>query len=309
MLPVVIVGCALVVAAAAPATAQPQAVPGGFFAGYAAEAANPGGDPPGVNDWDCHPTPEHPRPVVLLHGTAANAQINWNAMAPALKSDGYCLFAPTFGILPSATSWPLNAIGGLGSMYDSAALVQDFVDKVLAATGSDEVDIVAHSEGTLVGGYYVKFLGGAAVVDKYVALTPPWKGNEAYGASIALDAAAQLGVKEAMLNFWEPIAPALLQMAKGSDFMNKMTESGPYAPGVTYTNVMTRYDELVMPYTAGYVEAPNATNIVMQDSCAQDFSGHASVGANVRGQQFVLNALEPANAQPVPCVFVPPMVG
>ncbi|MCZ4076424.1 lipase [Rhodococcus sp. H36-A4] len=270
MLPVVILGCALAVAA--PAAAQPTAVPGGFFAGYGAEAANPGGDPPGVNDWDCRLPPEHPRPVVLLHGTAANAQINWNAMAPALKSEGYCLFAPTFGVLPTATSWPMNVIGGLGSMYDSAALVREFVEKILAATGSNEVDIVAHSEGTLVGGYYVKFLGGADVVDKYVALTPPWKGNEAYGAGVALDLASQLGVEETMSNIWDPIAPALLQMAKGSDFMNEMTESGPYAPGVTYTNVMTRYDELVMPYTAGYVEAPNATNIVMQDSCEQDFS-------------------------------------
>lgn len=159
-------------AGASTASAAPTAVPGGFFAGYAAEAANPGGALPQVNDWGCLPTAAHPRPVVLVHGTAANAQINWNAMAPTLKAEGYCLFAPTFGILPTATSWPLNAIGGLASMYDSAAQVDEFVDRVLVATGSEQVDIVAHSEGTLVGGYYVKFLGGVDVVRKYVALTP-----------------------------------------------------------------------------------------------------------------------------------------
>jgi triacylglycerol esterase/lipase EstA (alpha/beta hydrolase family) len=291
------------------ANAEPTAVPGGFFAGYAAEAANHGGTLPGVNDWDCEPTPEHSLPVVLVHGTAANAQINWNAMAPTLKSEGYCLFAPTFGILPTATNWPLDSVGGLASMYDSAAQVGEFVDNVLAATKTDKVDMVAHSEGTLVGGYYVKLLGGAEVVDKFIALTPVWKGNEAHGAGIALDLATQLGTKDQMLEFWDPVAPALLQMAKGSDFMNEITEGGPYAPGVKYTNIMTRYDDMVMPYTAGYIEAPNATNIVVQDSCDQDFSGHASVGANVRGQQFVLNALDPANAESVPCVFVPPMIG
>lgn len=33
-----------------------------------------------------------------------------------------------------------------------------------------------------------------------------------------------------MLELWDPIAPALLQMAKGSDFMNQINEGGPYAP-------------------------------------------------------------------------------
>lgn len=108
--PVLVAGLALF-AGALPVSAAPTAVPGGFFAGYAAEAANPGGTLPGVNDWDCEPTAEHPRPVVLVHGTAANAQINWNAMAPTLKAEGYCLFAPTFGILPAATSWPLDSVG------------------------------------------------------------------------------------------------------------------------------------------------------------------------------------------------------
>ncbi len=307
-LPILIAGLSLV-AGATPAMAEPAAVPGGFFSGIGAELANPGGSLPGVNDWDCAPTSEHPRPVVLVHGLTANRQINWAAMAPALKSEGYCLFAPTFGVLPSADSWPLNAIGGLASMYDSAAEVEDFVDEVLAVTGAAKVDLVTHSEGTLVGGHYVKFLGGADVVRNYVALTPLWEGNEAYGAGVALGVMDQLGIREETLAFWEPIGPAALQMAKGSDFMNEMTDGGPYAPGVAYTNVMTRYDELVMPYTAGYVEAPNATNIVLQDDCEQDFSEHAAVGSSVRAQQIVLNALDPANAKPVPCVFVPPLIG
>lgn len=297
------------VVGASPAQAAPQAVPGGFYAGIAAEVLNPGGSLPGVNDWDCKPAPEHPRPVVLVHGLLANGQVNWISMAPALQRAGYCVFAPTFGVNPAAQSWPATAIGAVGDMRASAAQVGEFTQRVLAATGADKVDMVSHSTGTLVAGYYVKVLGGSAYVDKFVALTPVWQGNEAYGAGIALEVMDQLGNKEQVLAMWDPVAPAVMQMAKGSEFMNEITDGGPYAPGVTYTNVMTRYDELVMPYTAGYVAGPNATNIVAQDDCAQDFAEHAAMGSSVRAQQYVLNALDPAHAQPVPCVFVPPLIG
>ncbi|WP_024795127.1 esterase/lipase family protein [Tomitella biformata] len=306
--PILIAGFALV-AGAVPAAAEPEAVPGGFYAGYAAEAANPGGNLPGINDWDCKPSAEHPQPVVLVHGLTANRQINWVPMSGALVREGYCVFAPTVGVLPHATEYPLNVIGAVGDMRGAAAELAVFVEQVLAATGAEQVDLVSHSTGTLLAGYYVKVLGGSTDVDNLIALTPVWRGNEAYGAGVALEVMDQLGIRNQTLALWDPICPACLQMAKGSDFMNEITDGGPYAPNVQYTNVMTRYDELVMPYTAGYVEAPNAVNIVLQDTCEQDFSDHVAVGSSVRAQQIVLNTLDPAHAQPVPCVFVPPFVG
>src|SRR5699024_4649082 len=81
------------------------------------------------------------------------------------------------------------------------------------------------------------------------------------------------------------------QMLAGSPFMEKMNAGGTYAPGVEYTNIMTEYDELVVPWTAGYVEAPNATNIVVQDGCSLDYSDHLAIAASVRAQRYVLNAL------------------
>jgi hypothetical protein len=72
---------------------------------------------------------------------------------------------------------------------------------------------------------------------------------------------------------------------------------------------MTRYDELVIPYTSGRLSAPNATNIVVQDQCAIDFAEHVAVGFDPTVGQDILNALDPAHRKPVPCHLVLPVVG
>lgn len=294
-----IAGLALA-AAATPAAAAPLPVPPTFFAGIGPELMNPGGDLPGANEWDCKPSAAHPTPVVLVHGTAGGAQTNWGAMVPRLKNEGYCVYSLTYGALPGAP-WPITALGGIMPMEDSAAQLAVFVDKVLAASGAQKVDLVGHSQGTLMPNYYVQNLGGAAKVDKYVSLAPVWNGTgtKVLGPLISGSASMQYALDDF----------SLLDMVTGSDFLAAMHAQGLYAPGVTYTNIMTRYDELVLPYSSGYVEGPNATNIVVQDLCAQDFSDHLAIAASVRAQQYVLNALDPAHAQPVPCVFVAPFFG
>ncbi|MFP3468109.1 lipase, partial [Leifsonia sp. SIMBA_070] len=73
--------------------------------------------------------------------------------------------------------------------------------------------------------------------------------------------------------------------------------------------IMTRYDELVVPYTSGNIVAANATNIVVQDGCSQDFSEHAGIAGSRRAATFVLNALDPENQQPVGCWFAAPFTG
>ena len=47
----------------------------------------------------------------------------------------------------------------------------------------------------------------------------------------------------------------------------KLAASGAAAPGVTYTTVMTKYDELVIPYTSGIMDGPGHTNHVLQEIC------------------------------------------
>jgi hypothetical protein len=51
----------------------------------------------------------------------------------------------------------------------------------------------------------------------------------------------------------------------GSPYLNELNQGGGAVAGITYTNIMSRYDELVAPYTSGYLYAPSSTNIVLQN--------------------------------------------
>lgn len=106
----------------------------------------------GWNDYSCKPSAAHPRPVVLVHGTFANGVDNWLTLAPYLTNRGYCVFSFDYGQLPGV---PL--FYALGPIDRSAEQLAVFVDKVLAATGAAETDLVGHSQGGMMPRYYLKF--------------------------------------------------------------------------------------------------------------------------------------------------------
>lgn len=269
--------------------------------------ADPSAPPPGANDFSCKPSAAHPRPVVLVHGLGATMGENWATMSPLLADNGYCVFALTYG---------RNAgdpyVGGVQKMEDSSAELAAFVDRVLAATGADKVDLVGHSEGTVMPQYYLKFRGGAAKVDKYVAITPLYKGTTLEGIGALVTA-----LEAAFPQYAAPISAGLDQYCgscqeflAGSPFLTHLYADGVFAvPGVTYTTIMTRYDELVTPYMSGQLSAPNATNIVVQDQCPIDFAEHVAMAFDPTVGQDILNALDPAHPGPVPCRLVLPIVG
>ncbi|WP_068270029.1 alpha/beta fold hydrolase [Aldersonia kunmingensis] len=296
-------------APATPPSAERLPVTYDFLAGLDTEARTPGGSLPGTNDFGCRPSADHPRPVVLLHGGGLGRQTNWATLAPVLANEGYCVFAPTY--CPLSTAWPVSAAGGLGYKQDCAWEVKLFMDRVLDATGAPQVDIVGHSLGTEIPTYWMKYLGGRGLVAHYVSLAPYWQTEPDYDdARSELVALAQrrLGIP--------PLTP---QSCDGCDFptpdivFNRaVREPTPYLPGVEYTNITTRYDEFIIPYSNGLLDGPPGTsvaNIVVQDSCSLDNSDHASIVANRRSAAMVLNALDPANARPVPCLYIPPITG
>jgi triacylglycerol lipase len=261
----------------------------------------PDADAPGTNDWDCKPTAAHPRPVVLVHGTAGNRSTNWQTYGPLLKNNGYCVFALTYGV-PAGSAYPASALGGMNDIASSAQELGAFVDKVLAATGAGKVDIVGHSQGTLMPDYYAKFLGGAHRIHAYVSLAPLWHGTGLGDVGPVLALAFGEAADQPT-----PYCVACGQMSTGSDFMATMRTGGVAVPGIRYTNIVTRYDELVQPYTSGI--EPGMTNIVLQDLCPTDFTEHFEIAADRNASILVLNALDPAHPRPLACSVVLPFVG
>src|SRR5882757_1050147 len=257
----------------------------GLVAGTAAASAAPTS---GVNDFSCAPSAQHPEPVVLVHGLGANGPVNFATLAPTLAANGYCVFFLTYG-----TGILGPTVGGIGPMEDSAVQLGAFVDKVQAATHAAKVDIVGHSEGSTMPAYYLKFLGGAAKVTHFVGFAANYAGT-------SLDGLATLAT---LLHLGPALTgvgcAACTEFLPGSAFLTKLNAGGVAVPGPTYTNIVSKYDTVVTPYTSGVFTAPNATNIVIQDRCALDFTGHLGQAIDPNVASLVLHALDPAS--PVRC--------
>jgi triacylglycerol lipase len=234
-----------------------------------ASAASP--PPPGANQ-PCKPTASHPEPVILVHGTFENMFDNWQAMAPALKNAGYCVYAFNYG---SYNGSGLLGIYGVGPIERSAQQLATEVDAVLAQTGASKVDLVGHSQGGMMPRYYLKNID-ASKVDDLVGLSPSNHGTTN--------------------PFATPIGgpcPACAQQAAGSSFVTQLN-AGDETPGsVDYTNIATRYDEVVTPYTSAFLAADGnqVTNVTLQDDCPNDTSDHLRTPYDPPAIQITLNAL------------------
>ena len=225
----------------------------------------PGLSPPGANDFSCTPSAEHPFPVVLVHGTFADAYGSWLTLSPQLAAEGYCVFALNYGRR------------GTIAIERSAGQLDDFVDRVLEATGAAKVSLVGHSQGGMMPRYYLRFLGGAAEVDELIGLAPSNHGTTTPLAPI-------IG----------PVCRACAQQAAGSPFLTELNAGREVEPGVDYTVLVTRYDEVVVPFRSGYLSGPAAqlTNVTLQAKCPLDLTDHLSITYDPVASDWVRHALD-----------------
>jgi triacylglycerol esterase/lipase EstA (alpha/beta hydrolase family) len=272
-----------------------------FLAGVAAALANPSASPPGANNWSCQPSAAHPYPVVLVNGTGEDMADGFSALSPLLADNGYCVFAANFGGTPG------NLLQGTGDITQSAAELASFVTQVLAATGASKVDLVGHSQGGMMPRYYLKFLGGAPKVQTLVGLAPSNHGTTLDGlATLETELATVLpGISSALGSACQACA----QQIAGSSFLTSLNAGGDTVAGPTYTVIETRNDEIVTPYTSAFLSGPHVTNIVLQNVCPLDQTDHIGIADDTVALHLVLNALDPAHPQIVPCVPVLPILG
>jgi hypothetical protein len=81
-------------------------------------------------------------------------------------------------------------------------------------------------------------------------------------------------------------------------------DDGPIAvPGVAYTILTSRFDEMVTPTSTAFVREPGVVNAYVQDTCPLDPVGHLGEAYDTTVWQMVANALDPPHATKVACSF------
>jgi triacylglycerol lipase len=160
-------------------------------------------------------------PILFVHGFAGSAS-NWDTMIDRLRAAGYPAALRAF------------SYNSAQSNVTIAQQVAQQANRLRADTGAAEVDIVAHSMGSLSSRYYLKNLGGTANVDDWVSL-----GGPNHGTSTALLCGFLVSCRE---------------MLPGSSFLNALN-SGDETPGafdetpggVWYQTVWSPCDEIINP--------------------------------------------------------------
>jgi pimeloyl-ACP methyl ester carboxylesterase len=257
----------------------------------------------GNNDPSCVPSAAHPDPVVLLHGLGATYYEDLNFLQSQLASDGYCTFSLTYG---SPSGFPY--VGGLAPIATSAVQIAQFIDQVRTETGAAKVDLVGHSEGAFQSLYLTKTQGISADIGRVVAIAPPTHGTTfagLYNLAYIFGSAERALVGEALDTFG---CSACNDLGTGGSAVATL-DDGPIAqPGVTYTIIASKSDELVTPTSTAFVEEPGVTNEYIQQFCPLDPVGHIGEAYDTNVWQLVENALDPATATPITtCSFGAPL--
>lgn len=306
---------AAVVTVTVPVTASAETPSPNFVDTFVESFSDPHKTPPGANDWDCARDKSRPNPVVLVHGTWENAYDNWAALSRELADDGYCVFATNHGrseILDKGGAGSLlpNTFG-TGDIAASGGEIAEFVDEVRDATGAEKVDLVGHSQGGLLARQYLKFNGGADKVDKVVTLGATNHGTTLSGLGNLNRFIGRLGPDlDPGLDYL--VGEAGTQQQYGSPLLTRLNADGDTLPGIDYTAVATKYDEVTTPYDSTFLEAgegATVNNVLVQDGCADDHSDHISMSYSPRVADIVRDALTPGSVPEKRCTPNAPIMG
>jgi len=230
----------------------------------------PEGDVPGVNDWSCRPTAQRPKPVILVHGTIGDRRHLLEKLSKAMLGKGFCVFSLDYG----------NR--GLEEISRSAQQLKAFTQRVRRATGAAKVSMVGHSQGGMMPRYSIKFLGGAKQVDDLVGIAPSNHGTAHTGG----------GESNLLADLIGQVCQACVQQGAGSAFLRRLN-AGDETPGrVSYTQITTRYDEVIVPHTSGYLTGSlRTTNVTIQNLCRRDPAEHVLIPMSRTTIAITLDAL------------------
>lgn len=196
-------------------------------------------------------TPEHDTPVLYVHGIHSRAS-GFRRNARYLRDHGYWVWGFNYGRMF------LPGLYGTGPLEDSLEELRENVDKVLAATGAQQVDIVAHSQGGLLTKLFIA-QGGAPKVRRVVAMGANFRGTDLEGkAPRVLKRVDQFPTLTKLL-----LSASVPQQLAGSPWMREHADPLPDTdPSVVYTALYSRHDTLVTPNSASQLMPIDGADVV-----------------------------------------------
>jgi triacylglycerol lipase len=206
-----------------------------------------------------------------LHGTYGDQESVFDYLSWYVSASGYCVFSMDYGFY------------GTDPIEKSAGELSTFVNEILAVTGATKVSIIGHSQGGTMPRYYIKYLGGADKVDDLIGFVPANHGT------------TWTGLLTLVPGFF---CQACVELMAGSSFLANLNAGGESPGPVSYTNIVTRDDEVVLPYYSGYLSGSNVTNITIQDDCPADTVEHIYAPEDPAFIRIAIDALShagPAN--------------
>ena len=171
--------------------------------------------------------------MILVHGTIGDRKNLLERLSRTIKAAGFCVFSLDYG----------NR--GLDDIVDSARELKRYTQRVLRATGAEKVSMVGHSQGGMMPRYYIKFLGGD-------------RGRRRPGRHRRRPTTARPSPRRATRSAtWSPARRLRVPGVRAAGrrlAVPHPAQRGRRDPGrVSYTQVTTRYDEVVVPHTSGYL--------------------------------------------------------
>jgi hypothetical protein len=217
-------------------------------------------------------------PVLLVPGTSLNPSTDYGyGWEPALSKLG----------------WPYCAVTLPGNAMGDIQLAGEYVVYAIRAMHTaygGRIDIVGHSQGGMVPRWALRFWPDTrAMVDDLVGLSP-----SNHGTLDAIPACAQ------------SCAPAFWQQRSNAVFIAALNSAQETFPGISYTNIYTNTDEVVVPNFGPAASSSLSggggaiANVAIQSVCPADLTEHLGIGIyDNTAYQLALDALtHPGPADP-----------
>lgn len=229
---------------------------------------------PSVNDPACA---DGRPPVLLLHGTFSTAASDFGPLSRGLTAAGRCVFALDYG------QW------GTAAVADSATVVAAFAERILAATGAPQLDVVGYSQGGLVLRTALRQDGLAPVVRTAALIAPSFHGTSLPGVG---DLPGQL-------------CQACNDQLAGSDLLTTLDSGGDLDGEVRYAVLSTERDDIVLPVSSQAPVGPpdRVRSWLVEELCPGLVTDHVALPRTPAAVSWVTATLDewPAEQAAVTC--------